>query len=78
MATTKSLKSLPCLLAFQRQHTIKDSKGKTVDLDEEDWDLKYDLRKPTEIVIADDTNAYQLFGDAVFTAPQEDSLEGMN
>lgn len=32
------------------------------------------LREPGEIVIADDTNSYQLFGDTIFVAPQE--LEG--
>ena len=43
--------------------------------DEEGWEDLHDLRKPSEIVIADDTNAYQLFGDSIFAAPQEDILE---
>lgn len=71
------MRALPCLLAFQRQPKLRDAKAKTVDLDDDDWDLRYDLRKPLEIVIADDTNAYQLFGDSIWTAPQEDTLEGM-
>ena len=45
------------------------------DVDEDDWDLQYDLRRADQIVIADDTNGYQLFGDQIFTAPQEDLLE---
>ncbi len=48
------------------------------DLEEEDWEYQYDLLTPDKVVIADDTNAYQLFGDVVFTAPQEDLLEGMS
>lgn len=46
------------------------------DLEEEDWEYQYDLLTPDKVVVADDTNAYQLFGDAIFTAPQEDLLEG--
>lgn len=45
--------------------------------DEEDWDLQDDLLQPNKVAIADDTNAYQLFGDRVFCAPQEDILEGI-
>ena len=44
-------------------------------LDEEEWDSQYDLLRPDQIVVADDTNAYQIFGDSVFSAPQEDILE---
>jgi hypothetical protein len=46
------------------------------DWDEEEWEIIYDLKRPSEIVIADDTNAYQAFGDSLFAAPQEDILEG--
>jgi Protein of unknown function (DUF3684) len=49
-----------------------------LDLDEDDWDMLYDLKKAEEIIIADDTNAYQVFGDSIFTAPQEDILEGQS
>ena len=31
---------------------------------------------PSEVVIVDDTNAYQLFGDRIYCAPQDDILEG--
>jgi hypothetical protein len=43
--------------------------------DEDDWDLQDDLLPPNKVAIADDTNAYQLFGDRIFCAPQEDILE---
>ncbi|RDX42682.1 hypothetical protein OH76DRAFT_1410943 [Lentinus brumalis] len=45
------------------------------DLEEEDWEYQYDLLTPDKVVIADETHAYQLFGDVIFTAPQEDLLE---
>lgn len=37
----------------------------------------HELQSPKEIVIADDINAYQLFRDVVFIAPQEELLEGL-
>ncbi|GJE97590.1 hypothetical protein PsYK624_138110 [Phanerochaete sordida] len=43
--------------------------------EEDDWDYEYDLLPATKVVVADDTNAYQLFGDTVFSCPQEDLLE---
>ncbi|KZT69065.1 hypothetical protein DAEQUDRAFT_751065 [Daedalea quercina L-15889] len=46
-----------------------------VDLEEDDWEHEYDLLPASQIVVADDPNAYQLFGNSVFTAPQEDLLE---
>ncbi|KAN0125288.1 Protein of unknown function (DUF3684) domain containing protein [Lactarius tabidus] len=47
----------------------------SIEGDEEDWDFQDDLLQPNKVAIADDTNAYQLFGDRVFCAPQEDILE---
>ena len=47
-----------------------------LDLDEEEWDLQYELLRADQIVLADDTNTFQIFGDALFSAPQEDLLEG--
>lgn len=44
--------------------------------DEDGWDYDYDLLQPSKVIIADDTNGYQLFGDKIFTCPQEDLLEG--
>ena len=46
------------------------------DLEEDDWEHEFDLLPASQIVVADDPNAYQLFGNNVFTAPQEDLLEG--
>jgi hypothetical protein len=46
-------------------------------VDEEDVEFEDDLLRPDELVIADDTNEWQLFGDEVFCCPQEDLLEGM-
>lgn len=34
------------------------------------------FRVPSEIIIADDANCYQLFGDKLWTAPPEEVLEG--
>lgn len=65
------------LLGSQRKPRKKNSKDDEDDFEEEDVDLQYDLRKPDEIIIADDTHAHQAFGDSFFTAPQEDILEGL-
>lgn len=65
------------LLASRR---VKRNQGKAVPTneidDEENWELEYDLLKPDSVVIVDDTNAFQHFGEQVFAAPQEDILEG--
>lgn len=45
--------------------------------DEDDWDIQDDLLPPNKVAIADDANAYQIFGDRIFCAPQEDILEGI-
>ncbi|KAI0299353.1 hypothetical protein B0F90DRAFT_1810632 [Multifurca ochricompacta] len=45
--------------------------------DEENWDFQDDLLQPNKVAVADDTNAYQLFSDRIFCAPQEDILEGL-
>jgi hypothetical protein len=36
---------------------------------------KDELLQPSEVVIIDDTNAYQLFYDRIFCAPQDDIIE---
>ncbi|KAI0252773.1 hypothetical protein BJV78DRAFT_1198868 [Lactifluus subvellereus] len=55
---------------------VKRSGGKASNEgDEDDWDFQDDLLQPDKVAIADDTNAYQLFGDRIFCAPQEDILE---
>ena len=69
------MKRSPVLLGSQRVHRHSGEKILD-DLDDEQWDLIYDLKKPEQITIADDTHAYQAFGASLFTAPQEDILEG--
>ena len=77
IGTVSKMKISPILLGMRRQKTSKTSKTllDKAEWDEEGWEDLHDLRKPSEIVIADDTNAYQLFGDSIFAAPQEDLLE---
>jgi hypothetical protein len=45
--------------------------------DKDDWYLQDELLQPSEVVIVDDPNAYQLFGDRIFFAPQDDIIESM-
>ena len=68
----------PVLLGTRRVRREKrQAKTASVEYEEdEEWDYVYDLLTAEKIVIADDTNAYQLFGDVIFTCPQEDMLEG--
>lgn len=75
--TTTKMKMSPILLGMRRQKASKTFLDKTslAEWDEEGWEDLHDLRKPSEIVVADDTNAYQLFSDSIFAAPQEDLLE---
>jgi Protein of unknown function (DUF3684) len=70
------MKKSAILLGSRRQLVKAEAKGNTRDIDDDDYDLQYDLRKPDEIVIADDTYAHQAFGESLFAAPQEDILEG--
>lgn len=84
-ALFKEMKSAPFLLA------VKDIPGKAAnaeksmqvvptdyddDDDDEDMGIKqYSLSSASRIVIIDDFNSYNLFRDALLTAPQEDLLE---
>ena len=43
--------------------------------DKDDWYLQDALLQPSEVVIVDDPNSYQLFGDRIFCAPQDDIIE---
>lgn len=64
------------LVGLKRVRSAKRSEKQGNDADDDDWDTQDQLLRPDQVVIADDTNAYQLFGDSVFSAPQEDLLEG--
>ncbi|KAI9511382.1 hypothetical protein F5148DRAFT_1172037 [Russula earlei] len=71
-ATIARMKRSNVLLGLRR----KKRGGKTSsEGDEDDWDFEDDLLPPNKVAIADDTNAFQLFGDRIFCAPQEDILE---
>jgi hypothetical protein len=70
------MKKAAILLGSRRQLPKAEGKGKIQEIDDDEYDLQYDLRKPDEIVIADDTYAHQAFGESLFAAPQEDILEG--
>ncbi|KAI6015244.1 hypothetical protein F5J12DRAFT_816858 [Pisolithus orientalis] len=69
------MKTSPILLGIRRQKPTKTVTDSTKELDEDRWEFQHNLLKAHDIVIADDTNAYQLFGDSIFAAPQEDLLE---
>ncbi|KAH9061942.1 hypothetical protein EDB87DRAFT_1682606 [Lactarius vividus] len=71
--TIDRMKQSNMLLGLRR---VKRSDSRSsIEDDEDHWVLQDDLLLPNEVAIADDTNAYQLFGDRVFCAPQEDNLE---
>jgi hypothetical protein len=86
-STKMKLRKAPVLLGLQRtlhsrasldlheKRSLTDS-IEEVDDDDDAWEIQYDLKRPDQIVIADDNNMYQVFGDSIFTAPQEDILEG--
>ncbi|KAG8215924.1 hypothetical protein J3R82DRAFT_7898 [Butyriboletus roseoflavus] len=61
--TMSKMKISPILLGMRRQKASKMFLDKTspAEWDEEGWEDLHDLRKPTEIVIADDTNAVPAF-----------------
>lgn len=66
------------MLGSMRKLRVSGKKGSDIeDGDDDEWELQYDLRRPDQIVIADDTHAHQAFGHSLFTAPQEDILEGL-
>lgn len=69
------MKRAPLLLGMKRKK--RSARATSSDIEEEEgWDYEYDLLRPEKVVIADDTNGFQLFGDKIFTCPQEDLLEG--
>ncbi|KAK1226720.1 hypothetical protein PQX77_010295 [Marasmius sp. AFHP31] len=70
--TVARMQKTPVLLAFQR----KQASGKAALLDDEEREMiPVGLKTADQIIIADDTNAMQLFGDSLFTAPQDNTLE---
>ncbi|KAG7446407.1 uncharacterized protein BT62DRAFT_986911 [Guyanagaster necrorhizus] len=72
--TLQKMRRGKILLGLKRKLKAK-AKTDIDDFDDDEWDTLYDLKTADEIVIADDTNAHQLFSESLFTAPQEDILE---
>ncbi|KAH8981254.1 hypothetical protein EDB83DRAFT_1390074 [Lactarius deliciosus] len=70
--TIDRMKQSNVLLGLRR---VKRSGGRSSNEDDDPWVLQDDLLQPNKVAIADDTDAYQLFGDRIFCAPQEDVLE---
>ncbi|THU91523.1 hypothetical protein K435DRAFT_759191 [Dendrothele bispora CBS 962.96] len=73
--TLARLKKSPVLLGSQRKLLKNEKVAQGNDYDDEEWELQYDLKRPDQIIVADDANALQLFGNSLFCAPQEDILE---
>jgi hypothetical protein len=64
-------------ILFGSRRVKKDGDKTLGEGNQEAWDFQDDLLQPNEVAIVDDTNAYRLFGDRIFCAPQEDILEGI-
>ncbi|KAK2467792.1 hypothetical protein APHAL10511_000087 [Amanita phalloides] len=76
--TIDDMRRASCLLGAQRKARKKQQAGVDVDdTEDEDWEVIYHFRKPSEIVIADDTHSLRVFGNSLFIAPQEDILEDL-
>ena len=67
------MKRASILIASRRKKVVREKPSED---GEEEWAFDDDLLKPEQVVIVDDANSYQLFGDSIFCAPQEDILEG--
>ena len=77
--TIEKMRQTPFLLSSRRQSwTAVDKEASQSFMDDTNKFecVQDDLRRPNQILIADDSNLYQLFGDSIFIAPQESKLEG--
>jgi len=75
--TIARMKRAPILLCSQRKAMEQSTHKITSDeFDDGEWQIGYDLKAAEQIVIADNTNTHQIFGAELFTAPQEDIIEG--
>ncbi|KAH9963432.1 hypothetical protein BGW80DRAFT_850444 [Lactifluus volemus] len=72
IGTINRMKESDVLLGSRRR--VKSSEAPN-EGGEDNTDIEYKLLQPKEIVIADDKIAYQVFGDRIFCAPQEDLEE---
>jgi len=75
--TIARMKRAPILLCSQRK-VMEKSTHKTIgdESDDGEWEIGYDLKTAEQIVVADSTTTHQVFGAELFTAPQEDIIEG--
>ena len=71
--TTAKLKTAPVLIGFRR---IKGQTSRRPAGDGEDQNLEHKLLAADAVAIVDDAIVLQYFGDTIFCAPQEDTLEG--
>ena len=75
--TLERLRRTPCLLGVQRKlHKKQQNESDVDDSEDHDWEVIYHFKMPSEIVIADDSQSLRAFGESLFIAPQEDTLEG--
>ncbi|KAF8626827.1 hypothetical protein AX15_004659 [Amanita polypyramis BW_CC] len=77
-STIDKMRHAACLLGAQRkarkrQRTVAEAD----DFEDDEWEVVYHFRRPDEIVVADDTQSLRVFGESLFTAPQEDILEDL-
>ncbi|KAG8886946.1 hypothetical protein FRB99_004337, partial [Tulasnella sp. 403] len=73
-----TMKQTPFLLASRKVR--KSSKGPSTmsnsdDLEEGEYEVVFDLLKPSQVVILDDATASSLFSDVIFGAPEDEILE---
>ena len=74
--TEETIKLMSQSIMFLGFRRVKRGAGNaSIGGDKDDWYLQDDLLQPSELVIVDDINAYQLFGDRIFCAPQDDIIE---
>lgn len=72
-STIVKLKRAPILIGFRRVQKQEPEAPATGS--EEDWNLEHNLLASSGVAIVDDTIILQHFGEAIFCAPQEDTLE---
>ena len=65
------------LLGTRRGGVKKDGGKASCEGSQSDRDFQDDFLQPNKVVIVDDINAYRLFGDRIFCAPQENIIEGI-
>ncbi|KAG8933600.1 hypothetical protein FRC02_011522 [Tulasnella sp. 418] len=71
------MRASPFLLGYRRtpRSTEETSASGNEPNEKDDCDLTFDLLKPTEVAIVDDSIAYSLFSGSIYAAPEEDILE---